>query len=582
MVFSSCTGYFFEAPDQTAFDEDTLFEKIENVRRLMNEVYRSMPITLNNSWGDRVYGNSPDCITDLAAGFSGQSGHSCHKFNRAQLTTAWGSATGDRGEYIWQWEPIRYINIILKRIDSVPDGSTDEITQIKGECKLLLAWHYFEMWKRFGGVPIVKERLDDTESQNIPRSTFSETYQFIDGLLDEAIANEQLPARSTGTEFGRVNKAFAYCLKARLKVYSASPIFNTATPYIDAGVNNKLICWGNYDKERWAEAETALTTAIDYCESVGYRIVDGLGSPEENYLAASAALPSAGNTELVMGWQQAMTTDGIRFFMPRGENFGGWHGTVPTHNCVKLYRKADGTEKVWPKTWTTAADNPSEPFEDLEPRFQVSIAHNGSHWLTGAGGYDLQFWNEKGDESYTNGGAEGSNRSNADYSYVTWKFTHGHENVLRVGGTWYILHVNMRLSEMYMMRAEARNEYLSAPDDKVTADIEKVIGRSGMSVPESVKASQAAMRAFIERENAIEFFLEDHRFSDLRRTLRSEDVLNFTAVDFRCEKDLADNTYTYTEKEIEKRSFNRQYYLWPFPQNEMNKRYGLIQNPGWN
>ena len=34
MVFSSCTGSFFEAPDQTAFDEDTLFEKIENVRRL--------------------------------------------------------------------------------------------------------------------------------------------------------------------------------------------------------------------------------------------------------------------------------------------------------------------------------------------------------------------------------------------------------------------------------------------------------------------------------------------------------------------------------------------------------------------
>ena len=71
----SCDKSFFEAPDQTAFDEDVLFSKIENVQRLLNEVYRTIPITLNNAWGDRVYGNSPDCISDLAAGFSGQSGH---------------------------------------------------------------------------------------------------------------------------------------------------------------------------------------------------------------------------------------------------------------------------------------------------------------------------------------------------------------------------------------------------------------------------------------------------------------------------------------------------------------------------
>ena len=576
-----CGNDFFEAPDQTAFDEDAIFQKIENVQKLMNEVYRSLPITINNSWGDRVYGNSPDCITDLAAGFSGQSGHSCHKFNRGQLTTSWGSATGDRGEYIYQWESIRYIHIILSRIDEVPDASNDEKLQLKGECNLLLAWHNFEMWRRFGGIPLVKKRLDNTEDQRIPRSTFKETYEHILELVQAAIDNPQLPSKSSGSEFGRVNKAFAYALKAKVKFYAASPIFNTGKPFIDNGVNNNLICFGNEDLQRWQEAVDEITTAIEYCEANGYKIVENQGTPFDNYLTASTKLPSAGNTELIMGWQQTMTTDGIRFFMPRGENYNGWHGTVPTHNLVKLYRKADGSEKVWESPYTTQPDAPEEPFVDLEPRFQASVAHNGSHWVTGAGAYDLQFWNEMGDATQTKGGAEGTNRSKADYSYVTWKFTHGHENIQREGGTWWVLHVNMRLSELYMMRAEARNELMSSPTAEVKSDIEKVIARSGMSVPASAMASQEAMRLFIERENAIEFFLEDHRFHDLRRTLRSEAVLNLTTVDYRCEKNLVDNTYTYTEKEVEKRTFKRNYYLWPFPQNEMNKQYGLIQNPGW-
>ena len=575
----SCDKSFFEAPDQTAFDEDVLFSKIENVQRLLNEVYRTIPITLNNAWGDRVYGNSPDCISDLAAGFSGQSGHSCHKFNRGQLTTDWGSATGDRGELIWQWEAIRYLHIILSRVDSVPDASDDEKQQIKGECNLLLAWHNFEMWRRMGGIPLVKGRLDDQEAQRIPRSSLDESYNYILRLVQAAIDNPQLPSRSSGSEFGKLNKAFAYALKAKVMVYAASPLFNRAKPFIEDYPHPSLVCFESEDMQRWKDAKIALDEAITWCEANGYKIVEGYDTPEENYLTASAKLPSAGNTEIIMGWQQTMTTDGIRFFMPRGENFNGWHGTVPTHNLVMLYRKADGTYKTWPEEYVTSPDAPTEPFDDLEPRFKASVAHNGSPWVTGAGAYSLQFWNEKGDESYTKGGAEGRNRSSADYSYVTWKYTHGHENIQAAGGTWLILHVNMRLSELYMLRAEVLNE--TDGPEAAKADIEKVISRSGMSVPSSALADKEAMRMFIERENAIEFFLEDHRFHDLRRRMRSEAVLNFVATDYRCEKDISDGRYYYKRTEVEKRVFKTNYYLWPYPQNEMNKMYGLIQNPGW-
>ncbi len=577
----SCSDSFFETPRTSTFNEDSIFSKIEYTQRLMTQVYTSLPTTINNGWGNRLNGNSPECITDLGAGFMGQPAHACHRFNTAQLTTALGSATGliqnvTSGEYIYQWTAIRYAYILLSGIDKVPDATVQQKEYIKAQCYTILAWHNFEMWRRFGGIPLVKKRLDNVEDQRIARSTLKDSYDYILELLDKAIQNQYLPAKSEGINFGRVNKAFAYALKAKVKFYVASPLFNTGSPYISLGGHDDLICFGNYEANRWKEAADAATEAIDYCQANGYAIVENQATPGDNYLTATTKTPSNGNTEIIQGWQQKMDADGICFFLPRGTVFSGWHGTIPTHNLVEMYRKNDGTFIDWSSPITTSVNAPSEPFNDLEPRFQVSIAHNGSQWIKGSGAYALQFWDSPGGAV---GGTEGPAASKAEYSYVTWKYTHGHENIRSTGGDWWILHVNMRLAELYMIRAEAMNEF-SGPSEAVSSDINKVINRSAMSVPASAMESQENMRKFIERENAIEFYLEDHRYLDLKRTLRSMDILNFDVVDARCVKN-SDNTYTYTRKVVQKRYFLQKYYLWPFLQSEMNKDYGLIQNPGW-
>lgn len=580
MGLFSCSD-FFETPRSVTFDEDSIFSRLEYAQRLMNQVYSGTPKTINNDWGDRLYGNSPECITDLAAGFMGQEKHSCHRFNLAQLTTEMGSATGwsdalNGGEYMYQWGCIRYAHILLDRVDEIPDATEAQKERIRGECNLILAWHHFEMWRRFGGIPLIKKRLDNAEDQKIQRSTLKDSYDYIIELLDKAIHNPYLPVKSEGVEFGRVNKAFAYALKAKVKLYAASPLFNTGDPYISLGEHNDLICFGQYDISRWKEAADAATEAINFCEQNGYAIVENQATSGDNYLTATTKTPSNGNTEIIQGWQQLMGGIGINQFLPRGTNFSGWHGTVPTHNLVEMYRKTDGSFIDWSSPITTSVNNPTEPFKDLEPRFQISVAHNGSQWIIGNGAYALQYWNSP---NGTSGGAESPAVSKAEYSYVTWKYTHGFENIRKVPVNWWFVHVNMRLAELYMIRAEAMNEF-SGPSDHVKNDLNKVLNRSGMSVPELAMASPQAMREFIERENAIEFFLEDHRYLDLKRTLRSMAVLNFDAVDARCVKN-SNNTYTYTRTVVQHRYFLKKYYLWPFTQNEINKDYGLIQNPGW-
>lgn len=588
LVFThtSCSDDFFETPDETTFNEDSIFIRYENTLGLMNKIYESNPRTLNRDWGDRLYGSSPDCLTDLGAGFLGQPALSVHKFHNAQLTTQEGSAVGtgtingqfSGGEFIFRWGAIRYAHIILDRVDEVPDASQAQKDRLKGECYTLLAWHNLEMWSRFGGVPLVKKRLDDVNDQKIPRSTCLDTYNYILELCQAAIDMPNFPAKSTGTEFGRVNKAMAYALRARAKLFAASPLFNTATPYIDYGANNAYICMGNTDRNRWKEAVDAATDAINYCESNGYSIVDDASGRLDgtNYLTATTKTPTAGNTEIICGFQQEMGDAGKSFFMPRGSNFNGWAGTTATHNLVELYRNLDGSAVNWQTPITTAVNKPTEPYDNLEPRFQVSVGYNGCHWIKGNGAYDLQFWEAADGKS---SGAESPVASKANYSYTTRKYTYGYEDIRSNNRQWWILHVNMRLAEMYMIRAEAQNEFNNGPDAQVRSDLNKILNRSGMSVPSSITGYND-MKLFIERENAIEFYLEDHRYLNLKRTLRAMDVLNFTAVDARCIKN-ANGTYTYTRTAVQERKFLKKYYLWPFPQKEIDKQYGLIQNPEW-
>src|SRR5690606_19936070 len=61
--------------------------------------------------------------------------------------------------YHLRWSAIRRANILLERMEEVPGVDQNYINQVKGEAKFMRAMNYFEMLKRYGGVPIVEKRL---------------------------------------------------------------------------------------------------------------------------------------------------------------------------------------------------------------------------------------------------------------------------------------------------------------------------------------------------------------------------------------------------------------------------------------
>jgi hypothetical protein len=576
-ILVSCND-FFEFPKTSSFTEDSIFARVDYTEKLVYQMYVGSPVVfLSNEWSYRLFGPNLDAATDGASAFSGQSKYGTHKFNFGGTNAS--NVTAAHGEYNYTtpWKSIRIAFTLIDRVNEVPNATTAQKERFIAESKVMIATRYFEMLKRFGGVPLIKKRINDGSEFKVGRSSVQETVDYILQLLDEAIANEYLPARvPTPLEFGRFTKAFAYGLKARTLLFAASPLFNTGTPYMSLGENNKLICYGDYDAERWNKAAIAARAAIDYCEANGYAIVDNQPDFVKNYVVATQKSPREGNTELIMGSMLSISgTDPISFYLPRGLPVSGYATNSPTHNQVKRYRNADGSFVTWPTEFTTLPNDPTGPYKNLEPRLQASIGYNGQMWYPTA---TLEFFNSGNPDDFPHGN-NSRIKARQEFSYALRKYVHGYEDVKVSKLPWVIANPYMRLAEMYMIEAEATNEYKKEAGLSTTvAALNKVLGRSGMNVPASIDTYQK-MKDFIHNEHAIEFYFEDHRFFDAKRWLQGPSLQGkIYNVDITKQIDF---TYEYKEYVQEVRIWNDFYYLHPFPENEVNKQYGLIQNPGW-
>jgi hypothetical protein len=352
-------------------------------------------------------------------------------------------------------------------------------------------------------------------------------------------------------------------------LYAASPLFNTDKPYQDFGANNKLICFMKYDRNLWADAAKAAREAITYCEQNGYGIVKSFG-PTKNYKVACEDMPKAGNTEVLYGTFQGINQS-RNYWTGRGTNMGGFAATEPTQNHVEKYQNTDGTTVNWNTTITTPANDPTFPYKKLDPRFHLSVAYNGCLWVTTNPTYSLEIYD--GVDASVANGRNGPISARTQFAYFARKWLNGFES----SGVWTPMSPYMRLAEMYLILAEASNE-ANGPREEAFAALDVIRTRSGMPTV-SRSLDQAGLRKFIENERSIELYLENHRYFDVKRLLIG-DVFKGPIYDVKVVKQ-KNATFTYTKYKYHDRAWFVHWYLHPFPYNEVNKGYGLIQNPGW-
>ena len=440
------------------------------------------------------------------------------------------------------------------------------------EARLLRAIFHFDQASWFGDIPIIGEdengepiifEYTNPEQMNMARTNCADALKWIADECDKI--KDVLPFRYAQEElnWGRVNGAAAYALKARALLYRASALHNP-----------------NNDASLWREAATAATDFItkNRTQSNPYRLYTTTDNDtDKNYYECFVSTPHL-NNEYILSRSEWQTREIELFLAPCGfsGSVNSTGRTNPTQNLVDSYETKNGLPIDQDPSY-----DPQNPYANRDPRLEQTILHHGSIW-----GDAKQDEEREIDVTYGSGKDYHELHGGTLTGYYTKKFLN---NMSFKSPTTYTHACPIfRYAEILLNFAEAMNEAYG-PDDahgygmSARDAVDAVRARSGVGMPpvDVAPGDAAAMRTAIKHERRIELAFEDHRYWDLRRWDDAGTVLNRPLRGVKVTR--SGDGFAYTPFEVAKRIFDApKMNLYPIPQAEIVKSGGVLdQNPGW-
>ncbi|MDR0572432.1 MAG: RagB/SusD family nutrient uptake outer membrane protein [Tannerella sp.] len=164
-----------------------------------------------------------------------------------------------RGYWKSAFQVIRRANTLINNLPNYPALATQSKAWI-GEARFIRAYVYFQLAKRYGGLPKIFEAqtLDPNDESTlwVARESHAATYDFILQDLDEAI--ESLPETN---EAGRANKYVAATIKSRAALHAATTARYGSMKFQDWAVDGVLLQGipqdkaNDYFKQAWDAAK---------------------------------------------------------------------------------------------------------------------------------------------------------------------------------------------------------------------------------------------------------------------------------------------------------------------------------------
>ena len=515
------------------------------------------------------------------------------------------------------WTGIRRAWIFINNVDRVSDMTDEEKKVRKGEARMIIALQMHEMLRHFGGVPILDDYAtpENEMTADYSRKTVRQCVDFIVNLCDQAA--KELPWTVADADNGRMTAAGALALKARVLQLAARPLFNASTPYLQAQeptAANKasvkedpaLMTWlGSYTQENWQAVADACEDFFKRNTENGdaYRMVMPQTNDAEGYRQAfSTCYADRESPEIIIHTGRAIPTYSNtyhRFYFgltDQGQAGRGYGGGCVTLNFVDMFTAADGTPSDYRK-WLSDHGHDgtvyNNPFTGKDPRLYETVLIAGDRYRTRCA------------ETWIDGLEHGSSANpKCATGFIIRKFLwdYNDEFLNKATNSAYI-----RLPELYLMYAEALNEL--GRSEEALSWLNKTRTRVGlpeMTLPNAAKlhSGQALpdypecslqgdkyLREEILDERAREFCFEEVRWFDIAFWKRDDLMrkllygIQITRKSGSFEEGNLVLTYSDPSKMDQGRiwqdKFSPKWFLSAFPSDEINKGYGLVQNPGW-
>lgn len=409
----------------------------------------------------------------------------------------YGQLTENSIDY-WPYQNIRAINVLLDNIDK-GTLSLSNRQSLKGQALFFRAWLYFQMVIRYGGVPLLLKPEKLTDSLLVKRAPTSVCMNQIVADLDSAIAYLPVIDASSPDNDGHVHKGTAMAVLGRVLLYYASPQFDPSQTA----------------SGRWQAAYDANKTALNYLQAHGFGLYPdfaGLWFNEMNKedIFVRRYQYSPDNNMSYNHWAAATR--------PLDASQGSTGANRPSLEMVKAFPMKDG--KMINDPSSSYQYDSSYFWKNRDPRFNATIAYNGSLWPLS---------NEAGRIEWTYVGGEQNNPTPTGfYCRKAVDVTQDAIGAYESSTDW----AELRFAEVLLNYAESANE----------------IGQTSAAYPELIAVRQRAgidpgtdglyglkpgmtqdeMRHAIMFERRIEFAFEGKRYWDIRRRRLFETDLNGT------------------------------------------------------
>jgi len=554
-----------EALPETTITEAGFWNSVGDVRLAANHFYRTLPGLANedvtqDNWSTDAYPN--DKGDPISEGSRSAPAENKRDYNDA-------------------YDNIYQANQLIEKAPEVIAKGADatEVNRYVGEARFFRAFYYFEMLKRFGGVPLITKTMTvDDPDVFLPRASRDDVLQLIYDDLDHAIsvlrtADEIDAAR----EYGRISRTGAQAFKSRVALFE--------------GTRAKYHGYGDPTKH--------LTLAKEAAEAVIQSGQHGLFSTpttgpngetlnDAYFNLFQEAGEGRANKENIVVRMYGQSPENKIVTQPVQRYYEGSR-VVPTQNFVESYLMADGLPIAKSPLYQSpnATMTHAEYFEKKDPRMAFTLFKRGDEYISSS--------------PYTVPNSTFQRSGYAIRKYANERFWNLSAS--------YIDKPVIRYAEVLLNYAEALYELNgSITDAELNATINQLRGRlpevnigtaaspNFVSMPDLTNAFAAAngldVLDEIRRERRVELAFEGFAYWDLIRWKTAETELPTTLRGSYLFTEMLDaawdpqtpvdgNNFILLQDASLRKFDPAKDYLWPLPLSEISKNAKLEQNPNW-